>query len=289
MKNHLRNQANLSLFIVFFLVLTITIGSLSVTAAASDPVVAEIGSEKITLSQFQAELEKLPPNLRQMASDKKMQKEFLDQLATSRLLYQEGIKQGLKKDSAVKSQIDEATRKIVLGALLQREIENRIKAPSPEEVDQYYQTHTNEFQQEKQVKARHILLKDEAEAKKIAAELQKGADFAALARDNSSCPSAAQGGDLGFFTRNRMVKEFADAAFALKKGEVSAPIKTKFGYHIIKVEEIKEANAKPLEEVRTTIENKLTQERKNQIFKDYVEGLKKKFKIVLHPDVIETN
>ena len=289
MKNCLFNQTNLSLLIVFFLVLIITISSQSGAAALADPVVAEIGPEKITLSQFQAELEKLPPNLRQMASDKKMQKEFLEQLATSRLLYQEGVKQGLTKDPAVKSQIDEATRKIILGVLLQREIENRIQAPSPKEVNQYYLTHADEFLQEKQVKARHILLKDETEAKKVAAELQKGADFTTLARDKSSCPSAAQGGDLGFFTRNRMVKEFADAAFTLKKGEVSPPIKTKFGYHIIMIEEIKEARAKPLDEVRTTIENKLTQESKNQIFKNYVEGLKKKFNIVLHPDVIETN
>ena len=150
---------------------------------------------------------------------------------------EEGVNQGLSKDPTVKSQIDEATRKIILGALLQREIESRIKAPSQEEVNQYHLTHSDEFQQEKQVKARHILLKDETEAKKIAAELKKGAEFTALARDNSSCPSAAQGGDLGFFTRNRMVKEFADAAFALKKGEVSPPIKTKFGYHLIKVTE----------------------------------------------------
>lgn len=280
------NRINISLF-TCFLVLAITIASLPVAATAADPVVAEIGSEKITLSQFQAELQKLPPNLRQMASDKKMQKEFLEQLATSHLLYQEGVKQGLTKDPAIKSQIDEATHKIVLAALLQREIEGRIKAPSPEEVNQYYLTHADEFQQEKQVQARHILLKDETEAKKVAAELQKGADFAALARDKSSCPSAAQGGDLGFFTRNRMVKEFADAAFALKKGETSAPIKTKFGYHIIMIIEIKEANTRTLDEVRTTIENKLTQEKKSQIFKEYVDGLKKKIKVVLHPDVIE--
>ena len=281
-------RINTSLFIAF-LVLAITIGSLPVTASAADPVVAEIGSEKITLSQFQTELDKLPPNLKQMASDKKMQKEFLEQLATSRLLYQEGVKQGLTKDPAVMSQIDEATRKIVLSALLQREIENRIKAPSPEEVNQYYLTHADEFQQEKQVRARHILVKDEKEAAKLVAELQKGADFAALARDNSSCPSADQGGDLGFFTRNRMVKEFADAAFALKKDEICTPVKTKFGYHIIQVVEINEESTRPLDEVRTTIENKLTQEKKSQVFKEYVDGLKKKLKIVLHPDVIEAN
>ena len=289
MRTHLHHRINFLLFTIFFLVLTATFGYLPVTTAAADPVVAEIGSEKITLSQFQEEIKKLPPNLRQMASDQKMQKEFLEQLATSRLLYQEGVKQGLTQDPTVKAQIDEATHKIVLAALLQREIEKRIKAPSPDEVNQYYLTHADEFQQEKQVRARHILLKDETEANKIAAELKEGADFADLAQNKSSCPSAAKGGDLGFFTRKRMVKEFADAAFALKKGEVSAPIKTKFGYHIIEVVEIKEKSTRPLAEVRTSIENKITQEKKSRIFKEYVDGLKKKIKVVLHPEVIETN
>ena len=288
MKNYMRNLVNISL-LISFLVLATTIAPLPVSAAAADPIVAEIGSEKITLSQFKAEIDKLPPNLKQMASDKKMQKEFLEQLATSRLLYQEGVKQGLTKDPAVKAQIDEATRKIVLSTLLQREIENLIKAPSPEDVNQYYLTHADEFQQEKQVKARHILLKDKKEAEKLVAKLQKGADFATLARDHSTCPSAAQGGDLGFFTRNRMVKEFADAAFALKKDEISPPVKTKFGYHIIQVVEIKEKSTRSLDEVRTTIENKIAQEKKSQVFKEYIDGLKKKLKIVLHPDVIEAN
>ncbi len=279
------NRINISLF-TCFLVLVITIASLPVAVATADPVVAEIGPEKITLSQFQEEIKKLPPNLRQMASDQKMQKEFLEQLATSRLLYQEGVKQGLTQDPTIKAQIDEATHKIVLAALLQREIEKRIKAPSPDEVNQYYLTHADEFQQEKQVRARHILLKDEKEAEEVTAELQKGVDFATLAQNKSSCPSAAQGGDLGFFTRNRMVKEFADVAFTLKKGEVSAPIKTKFGYHIIEVVEIKEKSTRPLDEVRTSIENKITQEKKSRIFKEYVNGLKKKIKVVLHPDVI---
>ncbi len=287
MKKTSLHKINFAIFIGFISILIIAGGSLSVSATTNDPIVAEIGSEKITLTQFKAELDKLPPNLKQMASDKKIQKEFLEQLATSRLLYQEGVKQGITKDPAIKSQIDEATRKIVLAALLQREIESRIKAPTPEAVDQYYQTHPDEFQQEKQVQAQHILVKDEAEANKVAEEIKKGGDFATLAREKSSCPSAAQGGDLGFFTRNRMVKEFADAAFALKKGEISPPIKTKFGYHIIKVVEIKEASPRPLDEVRTTIENKLTQEQKNQVFKEYVDGLKKSQKIVLHPDVIE--
>lgn len=286
MKKMILHKINLALFSAFLSTLIIAGAALSVNAT-DDPVVAEIGAEKITLSQFKEELEKLPPNLKQMASDKKIQKEFLDQLATSRLLYQEGVKQGIDKDPTVKSQINEASRKIVLAALLQKEIESRIKTPTPEAVEQYYKTHTDEFQQEKQVHAQHILVKDEAEAKKIAEEIKNGGDFATLAREKSSCPSAAQGGDLGFFAHNRMVKEFADTAFALKKGEISPPVKTKFGYHIIKVIEIKEASARPLDEVRTSIENKLIQEQKNEIFKDYINGLKKSNKIVLYPEIIE--
>ncbi len=255
-------------------------------AAADDPVVAEIGSEKLTLSQFQTEMKGLPPNLKQMASDKKMQKEFLEQLATSHLIYQEGIKQGIDKEPLVQSQIEDTTRKIVLATLLQREIESRIKTPTEKDIEQYYQTHADEFKQEKQVRARHILVENEATAKKIAAKLKDGADFVALAKESSSCPSSAKGGDLGFFTRDRMVKEFADVAFKLKKGETSDPVKTKFGYHIIQVVDIKEAGVTPLAEVKTAIENKLIQTQKSQVFQDYIAGLKKKSKFVLHPELI---
>ena len=278
--------ARISLSIALFTLVS-TYAILPVVAA-DDPIVAEVGTEKITLSEFQAEIKKLPPNLKQMAGDKRMQKEFLEQLATSRLFYQEGIKQGIDKDPAVKNQIDDATHKIVITALIQREIESRIKTPSDKDVEQYYQTHANdEFKQAKQVRVRHILVAEEATAKEISTKLKGGADFAALAKESSSCPSSAKGGDLGFFTRERMVKEFSDVAFTLKKGEVSDPVKTQFGYHIIEVVEIKESGSTPLAEVRTNIENKLIQKKKSQVFQEYIASLKKKSNVVLYPEVIE--
>jgi len=272
---------------LFFLLAT----CLPATAAkpAKDPVVAEIDNQKITLSEFQQEIQKLPPNLRQMAADKKIQKEFLDQLATTRLLYDEGVDQGLLKDPKVKRQIEEMTRKIVLSALLQKEIESRIKPPTEAEIEAYYKSHADEFRQAKQVHARHILVKDKATADKLEARLKKGEDFAVLAKENSTCPSAAQGGDLGFFTHDRMVKEFADVAFKMKPGEISAPVKTKFGYHIIKVDEVKEASAKPFDQVKAAIQNKLMQEKKGQVFKEYVDSIKKKRKFILHPEVLDQN
>ncbi len=85
-----------------------------------------------------------------------------------------------------------------------------------------------------QIKVSHILIRTEDEAKAILEELKRGASFSKLAQEKSLCPSKKRGGDLGFFGRGRMVKEFENAAFTLKKGEISGKVKTKFGYHIIK-------------------------------------------------------
>ena len=88
-----------------------------------------------------------------------------------------------------------------------------------------------------QVRASHILVEDEETAKKLKADIEKGADFAKVAKKHSLCPSSAQGGDLGFFGKGQMVRQFEDAAFSLPVGVVSAPIKTEFGYHLIVVTE----------------------------------------------------
>jgi peptidyl-prolyl cis-trans isomerase C len=91
----------------------------------------------------------------------------------------------------------------------------------------------------KQVRASHILVKKESEAKKILEDLKKGSNFAELAKNHSECPSRKRGGDLGWFGRGKMVPEFEKAAFSLKKGDISDPVKTQFGYHIIRVTDTK--------------------------------------------------
>lgn len=90
----------------------------------------------------------------------------------------------------------------------------------------------------KKVKASHILVKTEDEANALLDELESGKDFAELAKEKSWCPSKADGGDLGWFGKGQMVKEFEDAAFSMEKGEVSKPIKTQFGWHIIKLMDV---------------------------------------------------
>lgn len=163
------------------------------------------------------------------------------------------------------------------------------------DVKEYYEKNTDRFKQEEQVKASHILLKvekgaDDAKVKEIekkAAEIAKkakakDADFAALAKEFSEGPSAPKGGDLGMFPRKRMVKPFSDAAFKLEPGAVSDPVRTTFGWHVIKVVERQEERVQPFDEVKDKIEEMLytqkLRETMSKVMKDLKEGAKIEYK-----------
>lgn len=145
---------------------------------------------------------------------------------------------------------------------------------TPEEAEEYYQAYKDtEFQQEEQVKASHILIQLEEGASDAAWEEAKtrieeirqnlvdGADFAELAKEFSDCPSSFQGGDLGWFGRGRMVPEFEETAFSLKPGEISQPVRTQFGWHLIKVEDHQEATAIPFEDAKEEIMTTMAQDK----------------------------
>ncbi len=146
-----------------------------------------------------------------------------------------------------------------------------------EQISEYYNSHTEEFRSDKRVKAQHILVKvaedaDEktveakkAEARKIYEKAAAGNDFAALAKKYSEGPSKDQGGELGWFTRDKMVTSFADKAFAMKAGEISEPVRTRFGWHIIKVEQIEEASTKSRDEAAEGIRRKLVDEKAGEL------------------------
>ena len=251
-------------------------------------ILATIGKEKITMADFKQEINNLPPQYRQMAADPAMQKEFLDTLVTRNIIYQAGIRQKMLDNPMVKKQVEEFRKKMVVAALLDQEVTRKIKNISDAELKAYYDKHTKEFQQPKQVKARHILLKDQKQAEEVRQKLLKGGDFATLAKEYSTGPSKAKGGDLGFFSRNQMVKEFSDVAFSLKPKEISPVVKTKFGYHIIRVDEIREGRQQTFDEVKEKLKKQLRAERKNQYFKDYIGGLKKQTAVKTYPELLNS-
>ncbi len=162
---------------------------------------------------------------------------------------------------------------------------------SDADVKKYYDDNGDKYTVQEQVRASHILVKvdpnaseeDKAAAKKKAQELlakvKAGGDFAEIAKESSDCPSKAKGGDLGFFERGRMVKPFADAAFAMKVGDISDIVETQFGYHIIKVTDRKPAGKKSFDEVKDSIRMQLENKQRSEATRKYVDGLKAKANI----------
>ncbi len=148
-------------------------------------------------------------------------------------------------------------------------------ATTDEAMKKVYDDASKQIAGEQEVHARHILVETEDEAKAIEAELKKGADFAELAKKKSKDPGASDGGDLGFFTKDQMVPEFSAVAFALEPGKISDPVKSQFGWHIIKVEEKRNRKAPDFEQVKAQIETYVT--RKAQA--DYVAKLRETAKI----------
>ncbi|MDA8137699.1 MAG: peptidyl-prolyl cis-trans isomerase [Desulfobacteraceae bacterium] len=159
------------------------------------------------------------------------------------------------------------------------------------EAKEYYDKNTKQYLRPEEVKAQHILIKTEkgdseekkAEARKKLTELKKqidaGADFGELAKANSQCPSAPNGGDLGYFSKGRMVPEFEKAAFALKTNEVSGIVETQFGYHLIKVTDHKAPEQQKFDEVKSRIMNELRNKKIQADAEAYAAGLRKAAKI----------
>jgi peptidyl-prolyl cis-trans isomerase D len=173
-------------------------------------------------------------------------------------------------------------RKIVYVVFSPRDYVDAVK-PTEAEIKDYYDLHRDEYQQPKKVRARHILFRIPPtattaqiqavidRAKEVLAQARGGADFAALARKYSEDTTAARGGDLGYFEEKDMEKPFAEAAFSLKKGEISDLVRTRFGLHIIKVEDIREAVSSPLADVKDRVVNALRLERAGEIAQDRAE------------------
>ncbi|RKZ08322.1 hypothetical protein DRQ05_01675 [bacterium] len=170
-------------------------------------------------------------------------------------------------------------------ALLDRET-GKVTDATDSEVAAFYKENIDQFKQPEKVRASHILVavqqgesdsskaEKRLKAAKILGELKNGANFEELAKRYSDCPSKSKGGDLGYFERGRMVKEFEDAAFALKPGELSGIVETRFGYHIIKVTDRKPARTIPLTEAEADVRSYLTGEKKKQAVEDYISKLK---------------
>ncbi|KQV39148.1 MULTISPECIES: peptidylprolyl isomerase [unclassified Rhizobium] len=201
---------------------------------AADPVVAKVGAAEITKSEVDLAVSGLDPQLAQLPDDQK-RAAALSGLIDVKLLAKDADKEGLQNDEAFKKRIAYLTERELHNAYFKKHV---VDAVTAEEVKARYDAEISKITPPEEVKARHILLKTEDEAKAVIKELDGGKDFAELAKEKSTDPNKADGGDLGYFTKDRMVPEFSEAAFKLEKGKYTeAPVKTQFGYHVILLED----------------------------------------------------
>ena len=180
-----------------------------------------------------------------------------DELIARELFTQEAEKRGLQKTPAVRTQIDNARQDILIRAMIRDYVEKNPVTDAEVEAE-YKKIVADTKETGKEDKARHILVESEDEATKIIADIKGGASFEDLAKQSKDPGSGANGGDLGWNTPSTFVKEFADAMAALDKGAMTdKPVKSQFGYHVIRVDDIRDAAPPPLEQLRPQIQQQL--------------------------------
>ena len=202
-----------------------------------------------------------------------VRRQVLNRLVDMELVAQDAVKKGYDKDPEFLLGMDMLRIQQLYAIEMTKEILDTVKL-GPDDAKKYYDEHKADYKSEEEVKASHILVDTEEDIKKAKERLDKGEDFAEVAKSASKCPSAPRGGDLGFFGKGRMVPEFEKVAFSLKEGEVSAPVKTQFGWHIIKATGRKEAKQQTLDEVKADIEKKLTSDRQQKAYNDIMTKLR---------------
>lgn len=222
-----------------------------------------VNQSDITVSD--AEIEDQMSQIKEQFPDEKTMKKALKKQGQSLDSLRERIRERLKMQKFIEQETGEID-------------------VSPEEAKEYFEENRSEFDQPEQVKARHILIKDDTGAeeriKELKSRLDQGTDFAELAGSESEGPSAKKGGSLGFITQDRMVEPFSDAAFNLAPGEVSDPVKTQYGWHLIKVDEKKDAQSAEYDDVSDTIVQQVRSQKRQEQSQQLIQDLKSQVEIV---------
>ncbi|MBD9374954.1 peptidylprolyl isomerase [Rhizobium sp. ARZ01] len=214
-----------------------------------DPVVAKVGGVEIHQSEIDLAIAGLDPQLANLPPEQK-KVAALSALIDVKVLAAGASKEGLENDTTFKQRVAYLTERELHNAYFKKHV---VDAVTPEEVKARYEKEISAVQPQEEVRARHILVKTEQEAKDIITALDGGKNFADLAKEKST-DAASEGGDLGYFTKGRMVPEFETAAFALEKGAYTkTPVKTQFGFHVILVEDKRTQAPPTLEQVEPQV------------------------------------
>ena len=248
-------------------------------------VLAEVNGGTITTGDFNRELKNLPEYLKAMADTPQGRKEMLDTMVIRELILQQASKEGVDKGPEIEEKMQDLKKRLIVEAFLKKKVETESQV-SDADLKKFYEENIDKFKAGEQIKASHILVKSEKEAKDLLAQIKSGANFEELAKKHSVDSSAAKGGDLGWFGKGSMVPAFEKAALALKEGQVSDVVKSDFGYHIIKLTGKRLAGTSPFEEVKEQIKAAIMPTKQQEVFQKIKEDLKKDAKIVVKEDAL---
>jgi peptidyl-prolyl cis-trans isomerase C len=249
----------------------VLLAGLPLRAEDANPVLAKVNGSEIRQSDLALAEEELGPSLAQMDPATKKDN-VLSFLIDMKIVAKAAEDKKVENNEDFKKRLAFTRNRLLMDSLLATEGK---AATTDDAMKKVYEDASKQITGEQEVHARHILVETEDEAKAVKEELNKGADFAELAKKKSKDPGASDGGDLGFFTKDQMVPEFSAVAFALEPGKISDPVKSQFGWHIIKVEEKRNRKAPDFEQVKGQIETYVA--RKAQA--DYVAKLREAAKV----------
>jgi len=271
--------------------LALGLGGCAKEKAKEGEALAKIGSTVITEADLQARLGEMPPYMKQQLSTPDGRKRLLDGMIEEELMYKDALAAGLDKSEEYKKDLERSKRDLLLRTYYDKVMEAKA-TPTDKEIEDYYNAHQEEFNVPENLTVRHILVKTSEEAVKIRRELDRGAKFGDLAGKYSLDVSSKTNGGLigGPVQRAGNIKglgplpDFNQAAFALKEGEISKPVKTPKGYHLIMVEKRNPESSKSLAEAKADITAKVANSKRRSVREESMNELKSKFKVVYMTD-----
>jgi len=247
-------------------------------AAGEDKVLARIGNETVTEQDLTEMSNAVPERFRQYYMTPEGRKKTLDYIVNIYVLAAEAEKQGLDKAPDA-SRLLQFTKKDLLARLYLEKLTKDMTAPTEADARAFYDTNKSQYTTPESVHLHHVLVKTEKEAKDVLARLKKGEKLADVASQVSICPSRVKGGNLDWLPRGSLVKEIEDVAFVTKNGEIVGPVKTKFGYHVLLVEDKKPAQESSFDQVKDYIIEQLKFQKQQEQYEKVAEQLRKKMNV----------
>ncbi|MCF6462870.1 peptidylprolyl isomerase [Clostridium sp. Cult1] len=247
---------------------------------SENKVLATVNGKEITDKEVYNFLNQLAPQTAAQFNTPEGINKLATELVNQELLYLEAVEDGLDKEENFKSQLESVKENVLKQYAINKLFENI--SVSEEEIQNFYNENKEYFKTPESARASHVLVDDEEKAKEILEEINNGLSFEDAATKYSSCPSKQNGGDLGEFTRGKMVPEFEEAAFAMEEGEISEPVKTQFGYHLIKLSSKTEPGVRAFEEVKNQINQQLVMVKQQEKYLNKAEELKEKYDVKIY-------